>query len=96
MSDAQAVPIVVPPLGTEGTGILIGQWLVDDAEQVLESDRLVELLTDGVLFHLASPAEGRVERHLTREGTHVAAGTVLGLIHRSNITEVPEPNTENF
>ncbi len=80
VTDVRQLPIIVPAISAADADVRLGQWLVEEGEYVLQGDRIVELLTDGVLFQLSSPAEGSVRRTLISEGGRVAAGDCLGYI----------------
>jgi len=38
--------------------IVINQWLVDSGSDVLAGDRIAELISSGVVVHLAAPVSG--------------------------------------
>ena len=73
-------PIVLPNLGAQEHQIRLVQWLVDTGDRVLEGDRVAEVLVGGVLFHVAAPAEGVVQRTIESEGTPLDSHAQLGFI----------------
>lgn len=81
VSDADVkTPIVLPDLSAGDEQIRLVQWLVDTGDHVLEGDRVVEILVGGVLFHVAAPAEGVVQRTIESEGTPLDSHAQLGFI----------------
>lgn len=73
------VPIVMPDLGA-AAAVQVVQWLVETPGPVMEGDRVLELLADGVLFHLSAESSGLLLQHDCRRGCLVAAGETLGWI----------------
>jgi len=69
--------LVVPDLGIEGVPLSLSLWLVPVGAEVLEGDRVVELLAGGASIDLGAPVAGRLVRQLVDEDEPVAAGTVL-------------------
>ena len=79
-SDAARVPVVVPDLQAGGAPIRVVQWLVDAGTQVYSGDRVVELVANGIVFHVEAPAEG-VLSEIERGGrAEVGVGQVLGWV----------------
>jgi pyruvate/2-oxoglutarate dehydrogenase complex dihydrolipoamide acyltransferase (E2) component len=73
--------IVVPELGARPTEpIVVSCWLVDVGDEVIEGDRVVELLLGEITFDVASPATGRLERIAVEVDDPVRPGDVLGTI----------------
>ena len=78
--------IILPDLGAEpGAAIVVSFWFSDVGEEVIEGDRLVELLVGDATFDLPAPAEGRLATVLAFEDDVVGVGDILGTI------EVAEP-----
>lgn len=69
--------LVVPEMGIEGVPLTLSLWLVPPGSNVLEGDRVVELLAGGVTIDLGSPVTGRLVRHLVDEDEPVVSGMVL-------------------
>lgn len=78
MTVAQWIPIVVPELG--GEPVQVVQWLVEPGTSLVAGDRLLELLTAGVLFHLSADADGVLVQQDCTRGCLVNAGETLGWI----------------
>ena len=70
-------PLVVPDVGIVGVVLVLSLWLVPEGTDVLEGDRVVELLGGGVTIDLEAPVTGRLMRVLVDEDDAVAPGTVL-------------------
>jgi pyruvate/2-oxoglutarate dehydrogenase complex dihydrolipoamide acyltransferase (E2) component len=78
MPVTQRIPVVLPDLGSQQTTIV--QWLVEVPAKVTSGDRILELLADGVLFHLAAEADGWLVQQECRRGCGVTPGETLGWI----------------
>ncbi|QDT37095.1 biotin/lipoyl-containing protein [Stratiformator vulcanicus] len=68
----------VPDIGA--ADIRVGTWLVDVGDEVMEGDRLVELSSPGVIFDVASPADGMITRIAVLTGSSITPGELLGQI----------------
>ena len=71
--------LVVPDVGIVGVALVLSLWLVPEGPDVLEGDRVVELLGGGVTIDLEAPVTGRLLRCLVDEDAPVAPGTVLAV-----------------
>jgi pyruvate/2-oxoglutarate dehydrogenase complex dihydrolipoamide acyltransferase (E2) component len=69
------VPLVAPEIGIAGVSVSL--WLVPEGSDVVEGDRVVELVAGGVTVDLGAPVTGRLVRQCVDEDGPVAAGTVL-------------------
>ncbi len=69
------VPLVAPEIGIGGVSLSL--WLVPEGSDVVEGDRVVELVAGGVTVDLGAPVSGRLVRQCVDEDGPVAAGTVL-------------------
>jgi pyruvate dehydrogenase E2 component (dihydrolipoamide acetyltransferase) len=69
--------LVVPDVGIVGVALVLSLWLVPEGTDVLEGDRVVELLGGGVTIDLEAPVTGRLVRVLVDEDDAIAPGTVL-------------------
>lgn len=78
MMESNRTSITLPDLGAESVQIV--QWLVEPAAEVLSGDRILELLADGVLFHLSADVSGRLVRQERHRGCIVKTGETLGWI----------------
>jgi pyruvate/2-oxoglutarate dehydrogenase complex dihydrolipoamide acyltransferase (E2) component len=69
--------LAVPDLGVAGMPVCLSLWLVPEGAQVVEGDRVVELLAGGAIVDLEAPVSGRLVAQLADEDEAVAAGTVI-------------------
>lgn len=75
------IPITVPNLGfPPSESMHVSSWMVTTGEEVVEGDRLVELLIGEVTFDVASPATGRFLRRAVELDSVVHPGDLLGAI----------------
>jgi len=73
--DITRVPLVAPDLGI--AGVVVSLWLVAEGAEVLEGDRVVELVAGGVTVDLGAPVTGRLVGQLVDEDASAVAGAVL-------------------
>lgn len=69
------VPLVAPDLRV--AGVTLSLWLVNEGDDVLEGDRVVELVAGGVTVDLGAPVSGRLVEQRVDEDAAVVPGTVL-------------------
>ena len=69
------VRLVAPDLGVAGAAVSL--WLVPTGAEVVEGDRVVELVAGGVTVDLGAPVTGRLVAHLVDEDAAISPGTVL-------------------
>lgn len=73
--------IVVPELGLgPNDRLTVSCWLVAIGDEVIEGDRLVELLSGEITFDVASPASGRLARIDVDTDEAVGVGSILGCL----------------
>lgn len=60
-----------------GLPLRVSLWLVPEGAEVLEGDRVVELLGGGATIDLESPVAGRLIAHLVDEDDVVMPGMVI-------------------
>ena len=70
-------PLAVPECGMMGVSVRVSLWLVPEGADVLEGDRVVELLAGGATIDLESPVAGRLVAQLVDEDDVVRPGTVI-------------------
>ena len=70
-------PLAVPDCGMMGVPVRVSLWLVPEGADVLEGDRVVELLAGGATIDLESPVAGRLVTQLVDEDEAVTPGTVI-------------------
>jgi pyruvate/2-oxoglutarate dehydrogenase complex dihydrolipoamide acyltransferase (E2) component len=76
-ADPAPVRLTVPDLGLAGVTLVLSLWLVPEGSDVIEGDRVAELLAAGVTIDLAAPVSGRFARALADEDDAVFPGAVL-------------------
>ena len=69
------VPLVAPDLGVAGAALSL--WLVPEGAEVIEGDRVVELVAGGVTVDLGAPVSGRLVAQRIDEDEAITAGQVL-------------------
>ena len=70
-------PLAVPECGVLGLPLRVSLWLVPEGAEVLEGDRVVELLAGGATIDLESPVGGRLLTYLADEDDVVMPGMVV-------------------
>lgn len=74
-------PIILPDIGFDPrTELLVSCWFAEEGEEVLEGDRLVEILAGSVTFDVPAPANGLLVEVRAVEDDVVRAGDVLGIL----------------
>jgi pyruvate/2-oxoglutarate dehydrogenase complex dihydrolipoamide acyltransferase (E2) component len=91
MSDPPELPILVPELGNGDLAVRLGCWLVDVGDEIIQGDRLAELILPGTVFELTATASGRLTRIERANGATVECGTVLGMF----TPEIQETNDDS-
>ena len=75
------IDLIVPELDVDpAERIILSTWLAEEGDEVIEGDRLVELLMDEITIDLPSPVTGRLVRILVEVDEEVSAGSVLAWI----------------
>lgn len=70
----------LPDLGLPGHRAIVSLWLVDVGSEVIEGDRLVEILAGNATVDLSAPASGVLAEVLIDEDEPVTPGQLLGII----------------
>ena len=74
-------PVILPELGIDrGTEMCVSFWFAEEGEEVLEGDRLVEILAGSVTFDVPAPQSGRLVEVRVAEEDPVRSGDVLALV----------------
>ena len=68
---------MVPDCGVVGMPVRVSLWLVPENTDVLEGDRVVELLAGGATIDLEAPVSGRLVTQLADEDETVTPGMVI-------------------
>ena len=74
--DPPRVRLVVPEFGLD-VPLAVSVWLVPQGAEVIEGDRVVQLVAGGATIDLEAPIDGRLAACLVEEDEPVVAGTVL-------------------
>lgn len=75
------VAVTLPDLGTgPDLPIVVSHWYSAPGEEVLEGDRLVELLVGPATFDVPAPTTGRLMEIREEEDNRVVPGVVLGWV----------------
>jgi pyruvate/2-oxoglutarate dehydrogenase complex dihydrolipoamide acyltransferase (E2) component len=69
--------LAVPECGVVGVPVRVSLWLVPEGADVLEGDRVVELLAGGATIDLESPVTGRLVAQFVDEDDVVTPGTLI-------------------
>jgi pyruvate/2-oxoglutarate dehydrogenase complex dihydrolipoamide acyltransferase (E2) component len=73
--------VILPDLGTApDVPIVVSHWFAARGDEVLEGDRLVEVLVGPATFDVPAPTTGRLTEIRGYEDDRVVPGTVLGLV----------------
>jgi pyruvate/2-oxoglutarate dehydrogenase complex dihydrolipoamide acyltransferase (E2) component len=75
-SGSQRERLVVPEFGFD-VPLAVALWLVPEGAEVIEGDRVVQLVAGGVTIDLEAPVTGRLAACLVEEDEPVVAGAVL-------------------
>ena len=74
-------PVTLPDVRVETeTEMFVSFWFAEEGEEVLEGDRLVEILAGSVTFDVPAPLSGRLVEVRAAEEDAVHCGDVLALV----------------
>lgn len=74
-------PVLLPPVVVEhGTEMLVSFWFADLGDEVLEGDRLVEILAGPVTFDVPAPMSGWLVEIRAVESDAVRSGDLLAVL----------------
>jgi len=83
-------PVTLPEIRVEAeTEMFVSFWFAEEGEEVLEGDRLVEILAGSVTFDVPAPQSGRLVEVRLAEEDAVHSGDVLALVETED-----EPESE--
>jgi pyruvate/2-oxoglutarate dehydrogenase complex dihydrolipoamide acyltransferase (E2) component len=71
-------PVVLPEVGA--SPLRVSLWFAQPGDEVLEGDRLVEVLVAGGTFDVPAPATGRLVEYLAWPRDLLQPGQVLGIV----------------
>ena len=84
--------ILVPVLGESITEATVSKWLKNEGESVEADEPIVELETDKVNLEVPSPISGILSEIISKNGTVVPVGALLGSISVNGSTAVKKEN----
>jgi pyruvate/2-oxoglutarate dehydrogenase complex dihydrolipoamide acyltransferase (E2) component len=74
-------PVTLPAIALEaGTEMFVSFWFVDEGDEVLEGDRLVEIIAGPVTFDVPAPTTGRLVEIRAIEDERVQSGDLLAIM----------------
>jgi pyruvate/2-oxoglutarate dehydrogenase complex dihydrolipoamide acyltransferase (E2) component len=75
------VDVLMPELGADpNEPIVVSAWFAEVGDEVIEGDRLVELLVGNTTFDVPAPISGRLVDIRAAEDDPVRCGDLLGVI----------------
>lgn len=78
----QRIELVVPDLGT--SPVKFSLWYVQQGDQMLEGDRVAEVLIPGLTFDIHAPISGRLIEKVAHPNDLLTSGQVVGVIEGSS------------
>ncbi len=82
-------PVILPELGVDAaTEMVVSFWFAEEGEDVLEGDRLVEILAGQVTFDVPAPQSGRLVAVRVAEDDSVRCGDVLALLETEDEADI--------
>jgi pyruvate/2-oxoglutarate dehydrogenase complex dihydrolipoamide acyltransferase (E2) component len=72
--------LILPELGLGEVPIRASKWFRSPGQEVIQGDRLLEVLAGGATIELPSPLGGTLARRLVAEGEQVSVGQQLAEI----------------
>ena len=83
--------LVLPEVGLDpNLEMRVSLWFVEKGDEVLEGDRLVEILAGSITFDVPNPVNGRVVDILMEEEDVVRVGDVLAIVEAEEEEEGAE------
>ena len=82
--------IVVPVLGESITEATVAQWLKKEGDHVEADEPIVELETDKVNLEVPSPIDGVLSEIVSKDGSTVEVGALLGSISQNGSAPSPK------
>ena len=79
------IELRMPEDDAEGTEAVVGVWLKQPGDSVIENEPLVEINTDKVTLEVAAPAGGTLHEQRKATGDSVRWGELLGLVETGTV-----------
>ena len=86
--------IVVPVLGESITEATVAKWLKKEGDQVESDEPIVELETDKVNLEVPSPIDGVLSEIVSKDGSVVEVGALLGSISQESASSPKKVKTQ--
>ena len=86
--------IVVPVLGESITEATVAKWLKKEGDQVESDEPIVELETDKVNLEVPSPIDGVLSEIVSKDGSVVEVGALLGSISQEGAPSPKKVKTQ--
>ena len=86
--------IVVPVLGESITEATVAKWLKKEGDQVESDEPIVELETDKVNLEVPSPIDGVLSEIVSKDGSVVEVGALLGSISQEGASSTKKVKTQ--
>ena len=86
--------IVVPVLGESITEATVAKWLKKEGDQVESDEPIVELETDKVNLEVPSPVDGVLSEIVSKDGSVVEVGALLGSISQEGASSPKKVKTQ--
>ena len=86
--------IVVPVLGESITEATVAKWLKKEGDQVESDEPIVELETDKVNLEVPSPIDGVLSEIVSKDGSVVEVGALLGSISKEGASSPKKVKTQ--
>ena len=86
--------IVVPVLGESITEATVAKWLKKEGDQVESDEPIVELETDKVNLEVPSPIDGVLSEIVSKDGSVVEVGALLGSISQEGASSPKKVKTQ--
>ena len=86
--------IVVPVLGESITEATVAKWLKKEGDQVESDEPIVELETDKVNLEVPSPIDGVLSEIVSKDGSVVEVGALLGSISQEGASSPKKEKTQ--
>ena len=87
--------IVVPVLGESITEATVAKWLKKEGDQVESDEPIVELETDKVNLEVPSPIDGVLSEIVSKDGSVVEVGALLGSISQEGASSPKKVMTQS-
>jgi len=83
-------PVIVPTLGESVAEATVAKWLKKEGDHVEADEPIVELETDKVNLEVPSPIDGVLSEIVSKDGSTVEVGALLGSISQNGSAPSPK------